>query len=321
MRADRLVATLLLLQARGRVTAAEVAGELEVSERTARRDLEALGTAGIPVYSQPGRGGGWSLVGGARTDLTGFRSVEARALVTMAAASGTATPEFSSAIRKLVRALPEPIRVEAERAMAAVLADDSRWGSDGPIGFAPRLDHLDPLQGAVIERRQVRLGYDTPGKGMSYRVVHPLGLVVKRSVWYLLADTADGQRSFRVDRVVDVDVLDAAAVWPDEFDLGAAWEAITAGYQEQFARIEVGAVIEQWTVPALRSLGVDVSVEAGRDDGRLDATLRGMSTEVFAAEIAGVVHGIELVDAPEVEARLAEIGEHLVSRFGAGVDR
>ena len=87
MRADRLVATLLLMQARGRVTAAEVATELEVSVATARRDLEALSTAGIPVYPQPGRGGGWSLVGGARTDLTGLTASEAQALFLLVGSS------------------------------------------------------------------------------------------------------------------------------------------------------------------------------------------------------------------------------------------
>ena len=324
MRADRLVATLLLLQARGRVTASEVAGELEVSERTARRDLEALGVAGIPVYSQPGRGGGWRLVGGARTDLTGFRSAEARALLMMAAASGTTTPEFSNAIRKLVQALPEPLRVDAERAMAAVVTDESRWGSTIPTIDEPA-PNLDALQQAVIDRRQVALGYDTPGKGVSRRTVHPLGLVVKRSVWYLLADTEAGQRSFRVDRVVDVERLDAPAVRPDDFELEVAWDAITADYEQRFTRLSVRAVIEPWTVAALRSLGVEVSVTAmasgQRADGRLNVNLGGMSVEVLAAELAGVMHGVELVDAPEVEARLAEIGEHLVTRFREPLDR
>ena len=91
MRADRLVATLLFLQTRGRVTAAQVAAELEVSTRTARRDLEALAIAGIPVYSQPGRSGGWSLVGGARTDLTGLTAAEARTLFLVAGPSSTVT--------------------------------------------------------------------------------------------------------------------------------------------------------------------------------------------------------------------------------------
>jgi predicted DNA-binding transcriptional regulator YafY len=92
VRADRLVAALLVLQAKGRITAAELARELEISERTARRDLEALALAGIPVYSQPGRGGGWELVGGARTDLSGLTADEARALFLIAGPSGASPP-------------------------------------------------------------------------------------------------------------------------------------------------------------------------------------------------------------------------------------
>src|SRR5437868_5551843 len=126
MRADRLVATLLYLQTRGRVTAAEVAAELEVSERTARRDLEALSTAGIPVYSQQGRGGGWELVGGARTDLTGLTAGEIRALF-LAAGPMTAAPELRQALRKLVRALPAPLRPDAEAASRASVTDDRNW--------------------------------------------------------------------------------------------------------------------------------------------------------------------------------------------------
>src|SRR3954451_8824350 len=114
MRADRLVAPLLLLQTRKRLTAAEVAAELEVSERTARRDLEALSAAGIPVYALPGRGGGWELVGGGRTGLSGLTADEARTLFTVAGPAAAATPELKSALRKLVRALPEPFRESAQ---------------------------------------------------------------------------------------------------------------------------------------------------------------------------------------------------------------
>src|SRR6185369_5841195 len=128
MRADRLIAALLLMQARGRVTAAELAGELEVSVATARRDLEALSTAGIPVYPQTGRGGGWALVGGARTDLSGLTAPEARALFLLAGPAVTAAPEAKSALRKLVRALPDPFRADAEAAAAAVVIDPTRWG-------------------------------------------------------------------------------------------------------------------------------------------------------------------------------------------------
>ena len=151
MRADRLVAVLMLLQTRGQVTAAEVAEELEVSERTARRDLEALGMAGVPVYSRQGRNGGWQLVGGARTDLSGLNAAEARALFLVAGPSSSATPELKAALRKLVRALPETFRSEAEAASTAVIIDNSPWGRrDNPRPTPP---YLDDLQNAVDRGR------------------------------------------------------------------------------------------------------------------------------------------------------------------------
>ena len=141
MRADRLVAILLLLQARGQVTAAEVAEELEVSERTARRDLEALGMAGLPIYSLQGRNGGWRLAGGGRTDLSGLTAAEARALFLVAGPSSAATPEVKAALRKLVRALPEPFRAAGRGRVVRGGGRSARLGSsrpDPPAAAAPR---------------------------------------------------------------------------------------------------------------------------------------------------------------------------------------
>src|SRR5579863_6516430 len=184
MRADRLVAALLLMQARGQVTAAELAGELEVSVATARRDLEALARAGIPVYPQPGRGGGWALVGGARTDLSGLTATEVRTLFLLAGPSA-ATPEVRTALRKLLRALPAPFRADAEAAASAVVLDPSGW--DHYVAEPP--PHLAPLQRAVIDGVQVRLAYTRRDNTESERTVHPLGLVAKGRTWYLIAST------------------------------------------------------------------------------------------------------------------------------------
>ena len=215
MRADRLVATLLFLQARGRVTATEVAEELEVSVRTARRDLEALAIAGIPVYSQPGRGGGWSLIGGARTDLTGLTAAEARTLFLIAGPSSAVTPEAKAALRKLVHALPETFRAEAEKAASAIVLDPARWGGTAP-STPP---HLETLQQAVVQGVQIQLGYTDAKGALSERTVHPLGLVSKGTIWYLLADTDAGRRTFRVWRVRSVELTDEPAQRPPGFDL------------------------------------------------------------------------------------------------------
>jgi len=153
VRADRLVSLLLLMQSRGRVTAAQAAAVLEVSVPTARRDLEALALAGVPVYAQPGRGGGWSLVGGARTDLTGLSADEVSALFLVAGPGATASPAVRSALRKLVRAVPATFRSDAEAAAGAVLVDPRRWGA-GPVARPP---HLDDLERAVGRSRKACL--------------------------------------------------------------------------------------------------------------------------------------------------------------------
>jgi predicted DNA-binding transcriptional regulator YafY len=155
MRADRLVAALLVLQARGRVTAAELADELEVSVATARRDLEALSGAGIPVYPQVGRNGGWELLGGARTDLTGLTADEAQALFAIVGPATEVAPEAKAALRKLLQALPDPFRAEAAAAAEAVVIDPTTWGR--PERGRPPL--VDLLQSAVVSRRRVRLTY------------------------------------------------------------------------------------------------------------------------------------------------------------------
>lgn len=323
MRADRLVATLLLLQARGKVTAREVADELEVSERTARRDLDALSASGVPVYSQQGRGGGWRLLGGATTDLTGLRSPEARALMTMAAATGRGSVEFSSAMRKLMQALPEPVRLEAERALDAVVADPTSWGNpDSVVVEARRDEWIEPLQRAVLARRRVDLTYDTPRKGISLRTIEPLGLVIKQGRWYVLAMTADGQRSFRVDRIADAQVTLEVFDPPQDFDLEATWEEITTGYVERSSRVTTSAIATDFAVSALRSLGAETVVHGALDDGRWDVTLGAWNADVLAAQIAGVIEFIELIEPPaDVVARLAEIGGELVSRFGEVPER
>jgi len=165
------------------VTAAELADELEISVATARRDLEALSAAGVPVYPQPGRGGGWSLVGGARTDLTGLTASEAQALFLLAGPAASVAPEVKSALRKLVQALPGTFRADAQAAASAVMVDAARWGEPG----RPRPRIVETLQEAVVQRRKVRFWYK-----QRERRVSPLGLVDKDGIWYLLAGTPDG---------------------------------------------------------------------------------------------------------------------------------
>jgi predicted DNA-binding transcriptional regulator YafY len=315
VRADRLVAILLMLQSRGKVTAAEVAAELEVSERTARRDLDALGIAGLPIYSRQGRGGGWELAGGGRTDLSGLTAAEARALFLVAGPS-SATPEVKAALRKLVRALPEPFREHAEAASTAVVVDPIGWGGRGRTAPAP--PHLDTVQTAVVAGEQVTLGYVSRERTPSRRVVHPLGLAAKGSVWYLVADTEAGLRTFRVDRVTAVEPTGEPVVRPHGFDLAEAWRLIADEVEQRRTPCRAGILVAPEDVQLCRWVfGHRVRIGPGGPDGRVEVELRGENVPRLAWELAGFGARIEVVDPPGLRDELARIGTELLAAYGS----
>ncbi len=317
MRADRLVATLILLQRRSQVTAAEVARELEVSERTARRDLEALSVAGVPVYSQPGRRGGWRLVGGARTDLTGLNKAEARALFLVAGPARSAPPELGTALRKLVQALPEPFQAEAERVATSVMVDPIHWSGPRPESGRPVPPaHLAVVQAALAEGRQVLLAYVDRAGVATERAVSPLGLVVKASMWYLIAGTDDGRRTFRVDRVTGAELL-AETVEPGDFDLNSAWDEVIAAVDRLRAPIKVElAVSSEMVEPITWLFGTGAAIGTALPDGRMAVTVRGGDAERVAERIAGFGGAVEVLHPQAARYRLALIGAQLVDRYG-----
>jgi predicted DNA-binding transcriptional regulator YafY len=315
MRADRLVAALLVLQAKGRLTAAELAAELEVSVKTARRDLEALGTAGIPVYSQAGKGGGWSLLGGARTDLSGLTAAEARTLFLVAGPSASVAPEAKAALRKLVQALPATFRADAEAAASAVIVDPARWGARA----APPPTHLEVLRRAVIDGVQVRLAYAGRGRTETEQMVHPLGVVEKRSTWYLVAANDTGLRTYRVDRVRSVAVTNEPVVRPDGFDLADAWRSVVATVEERRRQVRAVVRVSVEVLSRLREqFGDDLSGSKPIEDHRFEVQIAAASAEMLADKLAGWGRDVEVVSPDEVRAGLARIGEELVARYGSG---
>ncbi|GGZ50970.1 transcriptional regulator [Streptomyces inusitatus] len=315
MRTDRLVAVLLLLQRREQVTAAEVAQELEVSERTARRDLDALATAGVPVYSMQGRGGGWRLVGGARTDLSGLTASEARALFLVAGPASAATPAVKAALRKLVHALPEPFRTEAEAAASSLVVDPRRWGTSRVEPRPPRF--LDELQDAVIRGVQVRLGYADREGAETERTVHPLGIVAKGPSWYLVSNTEAGRRTFRIDRVSSADPTGDPVHRPEDFDLAESWREIADEIDRERTPLQLRAVCPPHRVGLLRmALGDRLEVGGPTADGRVEVVIRGHSEYLLAGELAGLVEYLEVTGPPGVRDQLASIGKALVERYG-----
>ncbi|WP_232667916.1 helix-turn-helix transcriptional regulator [Pseudonocardia sp. TRM90224] len=314
MRADRLVATLLLLQSRGRVTAAELADELEVSVATARRDLEALSTAGIPVYPQAGRGGGWSLVGGARTDLSGLSATEAQALFLLVGPAAAIAPEAKAALRKLVRALPTTFRADAEAAASAVVIDPTTWGGRGK----PRPEMVDRLQAAVVRRLKVELVYARRLQERTTRLVDPWGLVDKDDVWYLLAGTDAGQRTFRVDRIVAAEVTDQPAHRPADFELAAAWERVVDEIEQRRSLVSATVLVPARFVDVLRGqFGRHCEPGEEQPDGRVGVRIAAQTALNIAQVLAGWGATIELVDGPSVRAELTRLAAELSARYPA----
>ena len=317
MRADRLLSVLLLLQARGRVTAAEVADELEISERTARRDLDALAVAGVPLYSRQGRNGGWELMGGSKTDLTGLTAPEARALFLVAGPAAAASPAVKIAVRKLLQAMPEPMRRDAEAASNAVLIEPGTWRNSSATATAvARPPFLDRIEQAVIEGEQLELGYADRAGHATTRTIHPLGLASKGSVWYLVADTAAGLRTFRLSRVRSVEGTDNPVVRPTDFDLASAWRDVTAAIEDTMQTVSATGRAPPDKLPLLRALfGDRLRLGPQGPAGFQLVEIAGPSARVLAVDLAGL-SGFLVIDSPaEIRAALLAIGRGLVDEY------
>jgi predicted DNA-binding transcriptional regulator YafY len=316
------VAIVLLLQTHGQMTVGDLAERLEVAERTIRRDLEGLSGAGVPVYAQRGRGGGWALLGGHRIDLSGLTASEAQALFLVAGPNALVgvgvDPGVKSALRKLLAALPAPLREQAEAAGSAVLVDPVGWGrrSDQPT-------YLDALRNAVLAGVQVDISYAKPGQAAAPRRIHPYGLVSKGGTWYLLAGAEAGLRTFRVSRVQAVDTTAEPVQRPDDFDLAAAWEAVQADFP---ARTYATGVTVQLSVDpgAVRfvsaALGRWANLTSQPGDSAGGAWPHYAATfpnaAIAAAELVRFGRRIEVQGPDEVRAALARLGEELVALYG-----
>jgi predicted DNA-binding transcriptional regulator YafY len=225
MRADRLVQIMLLLQTSGGMTTKQLAVRLEVSERTIARDMEALSAAGVPVYAQRGAMGGWRLTEGYRSDWAGLRKDELLSLLASEPQRHLTDlglgDAYETAVLKMLAASPPAQRRDIAYMRQRVYVDAAGWhpsGEEVPV--------LPALQEAVWEGRELCLLYAAAGESQPQeRVVSPLGLVLKGSLWYLVA-VRDGQEphSYRVSRISGAVPTGAAAARPDGFDLAAYWE-------------------------------------------------------------------------------------------------
>ena len=235
MQSSRLLSILLRLQARGRLSAQVLAGKLEVSVRTIYRDIDALSAAGVPVYAEQGRQGGFVLRDGYRTQLTGLDRPEAESLFLAGAPFAAAQLGLGAALErtrlKLLAALPEPARQGAQRVASRFLLDPVAWFQGPEVQ-----DVLPQLAAAVWSGRMLQMRYDS-WKGVVERRVSPLGLVLKGGLWYLVAAAGAQPRTYRVRQIEVLVVEDTPATVPPRFDLQRYWSHFALDYE---ARMQTG---------------------------------------------------------------------------------
>ncbi|MBU2665612.1 YafY family transcriptional regulator [Actinoplanes bogorensis] len=309
MRAARLINLVLLLQARGSMTAAELAAELEVSERTVYRDVVALSAAGVPVYAEQGRVGGYRLVDGYRTRLTGLSRAEAEALF-LAGLPGPAremgmTEAAETARLKILAALPPGLQEASERAGQRFHLDAPGWFRDPET--PPRLAELAH---AVWHDQSVEIRYKK--RDEVTRTVSPYGLVLKNAVWYLVGKVGDDLRTYRVDRITGVVASGLTFVRETGFDLPGFWARRAAEFVRQMLSDEIAIRLSPAGVRQLRFVvepqALSVALTAGEpeDDGWTRTRLPVESMDVAYTYMMSLGPEVEVVEPPALRSRLAE---------------
>ncbi|BDH56130.1 YafY family protein [Tsukamurella sp. PLM1] len=319
MRADRLVSLVLLLRRRGRMTADELAAELEVSPRTVQRDIDALSTAGVPVYADRGRRGGYSLLPGFRTELTGLSHDEALALLTAGSGPGRKvfglSAALASAMRKVVDALPEGNRVNLDRAAARFLVEpeiDLLSRRTGAEAVDPQV--MGEVRRAVLAGRVLRFEYAAPEKEPRWHTVDPIGLVTVRDRTYLLAAKAGADRTYRLSRMLVAEVLADVAQRPAQVDLDRIWAERSAQFLAE-NHLAVAVRVEAARRDELLNHARAVRAEVTEPDGRvrLDVSFEDLRHAVWA--LWQLDTAAEALAPEELRAALRARAEVLADRY------
>ena len=268
MRASRLLSLLMLLQSRGRLSAQVLATALEVSVRTIHRDVDELSAAGVPIWADRGRLGGFQLQPGWRTRVDGLTAPEAQAMF-LGGLPGPAAElglgeAMASAQLKLLAALPDGWREDARRVSARFHLDPVDWYR-GPSAT----DHLPAIAQAVWSERRVAMRYES-WKGEVSRRVDPLGLVLKAGVWYLAAQVGNGVRLYRLSNILDLESTDEPFVRPTNFDLAAWWLASTKRFEKALAVDTAQLRVSAEGLRTLRDLGAAMAQAAEASAGAPD---------------------------------------------------
>ncbi|GAB3508509.1 helix-turn-helix transcriptional regulator [Amycolatopsis cihanbeyliensis] len=322
MRASRLLSVLLLLQNRGRMTAEELAAELEVSVRTVYRDVEALSGAGVPVYADRGRAGGYQLAAGYRTRLTGLTEQEAQSLslagLPVAAAELGLGTVLTTAQLKLHAALPGELRPRAGKVAERFHLDVPGWHRG-----IESLPHLPALAEAVWRSSRIVVRYRKWGSREVSRTLEPLGLILKGGNWYLAARCAGTDRTYRVSRVLELTDLGERFDRPADFDLARYWQDWSEQFERRlYSRIAVVRMspLAQDLVPfycgtvGVRALRA--ATEPPDEHGWLRVDLPVEPTRAAIGELLRFGAELEVLEPADLREQVAEAARKVVGRYG-----
>ncbi|ALC80352.1 MULTISPECIES: helix-turn-helix transcriptional regulator [Bacillus] len=254
MRGDRLISIILNLQNKGRLTTKELAEQLEVSERTIHRDMEALSRSGIPVVADRGKRGGWRLLDNYETKLTGLKETEIGALfigpsLHLLHDLGLANSS-KEARNKLIASLPSIYREYAKSVWERIYIDNSTWKDK-----KEKVDSFEILKEAIWNDNQLKILHRKPDGEIKESNVNPLGLVAKGSVWYLIASRSGVIRSYRASRIMSATPLQETFIRPIEFNLADYWEESKKEFIEKLPSYQVEAEAAPSIIPRLRFTG------------------------------------------------------------------
>jgi predicted DNA-binding transcriptional regulator YafY len=317
MLASRLLSILMLLQTRGRMSARELAREFEVSVRTIHRDIDQLSAAGIPVYADRGRAGGFQLMDGYRTKLTGMTQPEAEALL-LAGLPGPAAQLglsglLSAARLKLLAALPPNVQHEAERIASRFHLDPVAW-----FRGADPLPALRTVAEAVWSERYLKVRYRNNGEVYPRRLA-PLGLVLKGGVWYLVAQNGKAVRTYRVAQICEAEMTEESFSRPKNFDLAAHWQKASRAYEAGLLREDAQVRLSPRGMALLEIMGTNVKEAAAASaiqdhGGWMRCTVPIESIGQGARDFMRLGEEVEVLGPPALRARVAEISAAMAQR-------
>jgi predicted DNA-binding transcriptional regulator YafY len=320
--ASRLLSILMLLQTRGRMSASQLAAEFEVAVRTIHRDIDQLSAAGIPVYADRGRAGGFRLQDGYRTKLTGLNQSEAEALF-FAGLPGPAAQlglaDVLSTMRlKLLAALPANMQSSAERIATRFHLDVASW-----FHSVDQLPALPLMARAVWDERMLELRYRRASlAGGQLRRLGPLGLVLKGGIWYLVAHDGNGVRTYRAANIEDVAICDERFTRPKDFNLAAHWEEAVREYESGVYREQADVRLSPKGMRLLELLGPHVTSVAAKTAQQPDkrgwvrCTLPIESFEFGVRELMRLGEEVVVLGPPALRAQLAHTAQRIVKRHG-----